>query len=365
MKRNNLSSSQSDIEIAFQHAYNVYGWIREGQKLCVAQSRNKTVNLPEGEWAMRNCCKTRSKSCSYTACPENFHISPKEVSWETLLRVHPENHLKMLQTDRNQLYDIFEISPPTTVTESDVTDILESARRDTGGSILAAALAYVHKFCLSFCGGHHHVSTTVSEGSGLFADVPLSWIILRETIQKLGIGKDPKALYIDVDVHHANGFSHCLNEIEGLKDSFFMVDLYNSDIFPLRNRDEIFDDSSIKFLSIAKPFHSKTGTKAYLNLLKKALEEAERDLPVPDIIYYMANNDILKGDKLGNVHVTPNGILERDRMVLNWARKRDIPIVMISGGGYAKNGCKVTRDILLKLNAEFSLWETVPKKQKY
>ncbi len=333
-----MKRSRVKHEKLFKQAYAEYGWVGDGKELVVSQSSDKTVSIPDGAWSTRPCCAQRTTDCLYTACPEKLHNQPNEVSWETLLKVHPQSHLDLLQTNRKVLLDVFEVYSDTTdVTKEDVRSILTAARRDTGGSILAAAIAYVHGFCMSLCGGHHHASTECSEGAGIFADVPLSWIILRETIQKLGIKQDPKALYLDVDVHHANGFAHCLN---------------------------VFDDTSLKFLSIAKPFHSGTKTNPYLKLLKDALDEAEKNLPLPDIIYYMANNDILKGDPLGQASITPNGIFKRDQMVLNWARRRGIPIVMIVGAGYAENGCKVTRDNLLKLNKEFGLWNNSSNSSK-
>lgn len=194
--------------------------------------------------------------------------------------------------------------------------------------------------------------------------MPLSWILLRETIKRLGINPDPKALYIDVDVHHANGFAYCCEEIPGLRDNFFMVDLYNSDIYPIKNGDTVIDEESLEYLSVSKPFPSNIGTRAYLKILREALDAAEK-LPVPDIIYYMANNDTLTGDPLGRARVTPKGILKRDRMVLTWARDRDIPIVMFPGAGYAKNGCSITRDVLVQLNNEFGLWKSSFKRTKH
>lgn len=373
MKRDQTSTST--LATLFQQAYESYGWMScETQPGCVIQPREQEFDLPGGAWSGRECCANRTQQCRLTVCNDQIH--PKEVSWETLERVHPVTHLEMLRTNHHELFDVFDlkirgdgvftiqagdgdgdgaeerlvkIEGAKAPTDSEVELLLAAARRDTGGSILAAALAYVYGFMLSFCGGQHHASTVVSEGSSIFADVPLSWMILRETIQKLGLKSEPVALYIDVDVHHANGFAHCLDEIPGLKDHFFMIDLFNSEIWP-------WGGESVDFLSVSKPFKCNTSTRAYLKLLKEALDEADK-LPRPDIVYYMANNDILEGDPLGEARIKPDGILERDRLVLTWAQQRGIPVVMISGSGYADHGCRVTRDTLSSLNHEFCLWD--------
>jgi histone deacetylase 11 len=55
----------------------------------------------------------------------------------------------------------------------------------------------------------------------------------------------------------------------------------------------------------------------------------------PDVVVYNAGTDILEGDRLGNLDITPEGVIERDRLVFTEVRKkRGKPIFMLTSGGY-------------------------------
>jgi acetoin utilization deacetylase AcuC-like enzyme len=56
----------------------------------------------------------------------------------------------------------------------------------------------------------------------------------------------------------------------------------------------------------------------------------------PDIVLYLAGVDPLKEDALGRLALTKDGLHERDYMVLNECKKRNIPVSIALGGGYAK-----------------------------
>jgi histone deacetylase 11 len=63
--------------------------------------------------------------------------------------------------------------------------------------------------------------------------------------------------------------------------------------------------------------------------LPQALDEFK-----PQFIIYNAGTDILAGDGLGRLNVSAQGIIERDQIVFQQARKRNIPMLMILSGGY-------------------------------
>ena len=54
----------------------------------------------------------------------------------------------------------------------------------------------------------------------------------------------------------------------------------------------------------------------------------------PDFIFYNAGSDILKGDKLGMMEISIEGMIKRDRFVFGCAKERKIPICMCLSGGY-------------------------------
>jgi acetoin utilization deacetylase AcuC-like enzyme len=55
----------------------------------------------------------------------------------------------------------------------------------------------------------------------------------------------------------------------------------------------------------------------------------------PDFIFFQSGVDILETDKLGKLSVTRAGCKQRDRIVLEAAKRNRIPLVASMGGGYS------------------------------
>ena len=70
----------------------------------------------------------------------------------------------------------------------------------------------------------------------------------------------------------------------------------------------------------------------YIPKMRKALENSFSEF-TPDVIYYNAGTDILDGDPLGRMCISPQGVITRDEVVFGEAFKRKIPIVMLLSGG--------------------------------
>jgi acetoin utilization deacetylase AcuC-like enzyme len=56
-----------------------------------------------------------------------------------------------------------------------------------------------------------------------------------------------------------------------------------------------------------------------------------------DLAIYLAGADPFEGDRLGKLRLTKQGLIERDRMVLNLLIARGIPTAIAMAGGYAPN----------------------------
>ncbi|CAJ1972861.1 unnamed protein product [Sphenostylis stenocarpa] len=74
---------------------------------------------------------------------------------------------------------------------------------------------------------------------------------------------------------------------------------------------------------------SGTHTEEYLQKLDAALEVAGRRFN-PELVIYNAGTDILEGDPLGRLQISPEGIAHRDEKVFRFARENNIPIVMLT-----------------------------------
>ncbi len=316
--------------------------------------QDQEVVLPDGRWKQFECCKTRSSACLLSLCPN--YTTVESVSWDTFHRIYTVQRLNEIRTDRKHLFDVYELDRynrmkrGTMITPEDERYILDPLRNRVSGLIVGTQKAYKEKSIVIVpnC-GHHHASPSTSTGAGLFCDVPLAWLLLRDAnVPSL------KALYIDVDVHHANGFASSRIEC-GMQDNFFMIDLFNQDIYPFDDPDEHPCDT-VQHVNIAVPFHCDIGNKAYLDLLSGALKQAESELPAVDIVFYMCSNDAMMGDPLGMTRVTERAIYKRDRMVVEWARSRGLPIVIMPSRGYGPTSCRVIRESMARLNDEYKIF---------
>lgn len=87
----------------------------------------------------------------------------------------------------------------------------------------------------------------------------------------------------------------------------------------------------------------------YLQKVHTHVEGALNELK-PDIIVYNAGTDILDGDPLGGLAISPQGIVKRDEVVFKAARSRRIPILMVTSGGYQKRTARIIADSILNLH---------------
>ncbi len=77
------------------------------------------------------------------------------------------------------------------------------------------------------------------------------------------------------------------------------------------------------------------GDLEYLAWLDNALSSGLRQFE-PDLICYVAGADPYREDQLGGLNLTLEGLKQRDELVFRAARAREIPVMSIFAGGYAR-----------------------------
>jgi acetoin utilization deacetylase AcuC-like enzyme len=80
----------------------------------------------------------------------------------------------------------------------------------------------------------------------------------------------------------------------------------------------------------------ETTDAEYLEWLDTALKGSIERFE-PELICYIAGADPYKGDQLGGLALTIEGLKQRDLMVYNFARDNGFPIMTTFAGGYAEN----------------------------
>ena len=91
----------------------------------------------------------------------------------------------------------------------------------------------------------------------------------------------------------------------------------------------------------------------YLRILSNSLDNLEQEHNGKvDFIFYQSGVDVMEGDRLGLLALSPQGVLKRDQMVAEFAermslhdskfssthvKQRTIPMMSMMGGGYILN----------------------------
>ncbi|XP_038132398.1 histone deacetylase 11 [Cyprinodon tularosa] len=262
-------------------------------------------------------------------------VEAREASDEDLLVVHTKRYLNRLKWSV-VVASITEIPPLMLLPNSLVKRrVLRPLRTQTGGTIMAGKLAIERGWAINVGGGFHHCSSDKGGGFCAYADITLAIRFLFDRVEGVST-----ATIIDLDAHQGNG-----HERDFLDDRrVFIMDVYNHNIYP--------GDGFAK-RAIKRKVELEWGTEdsEYLQKVELHCEGALNELR-PDVIVYNAGTDILDGDLLGGLSISPQGIIRRDELVFRAARRRGIPILMVTSGGYQKKTARIIADSILNLHQQ-------------
>jgi acetoin utilization deacetylase AcuC-like enzyme len=244
-----------------------------------------------------------------TIRPENiFHPKPIEEQW--ILLTHERSYWNKLQqldlTPQEIRRTGFPLNEAVLNREVVIMD----------GTLQCARLALKHGIAMNIAGGTHHAFTNKGEGFCLLNDIAIAAnFLLSQHLAK-------QILVVDLDVHQGNGTAQIFQH----EPRVFTFSMHGANNYPL-----IKEKSD---LDIGLPdFADDT---FYLNTLDTNLKSLI-DTVQPDFIFFQCGVDILATDKLGRLNVSRQGCKQRDRMVLETARRNKIPLVASMGGGYSEN----------------------------
>jgi acetoin utilization deacetylase AcuC-like enzyme len=241
--------------------------------------------------------------------PEDF-IVPAAASMTDLLRVHTPDYLQRLLAGALSEPEIRRIGFPWSA------ELVERSRRTTGGTVEAALAAKFEGIAVNLAGGTHHAFADAGEGFCLFNDVMVAARRLQQ--EKLA----DRIVIIDCDVHQGNGTAVLAQGDE----SIFTFSIHGAKNFPLRKEKSDLD--------VELP--DATRDQEYLAALEPALFEALIRARA-DFAFYLSGADAFEGDRLGRLKVSKNGLLRRDRLVLDALNAASLPTAVCMGGGYAED----------------------------
>ena len=214
-----------------------------------------------------------------------------------------------------------------------------------GATIAAARAALEEGVAASLAGGTHHAYADKGSGFCVFNDVAVAARLMQTEWHRRHPGRPSlRVLVVDLDVHQGNGTASIFQD----DDSVFTFSVHGEKNFPFRK--EASD------LDVGLP--DACGDAVYLDALETALAEVWRRLAdrPPGLAFYLAGADPHEGDRLGRLKLSADGLLRRDRMVLDALVERRIPVALSMAGGYGED-LAVTVEVQMRtLGAATQAW---------
>jgi acetoin utilization deacetylase AcuC-like enzyme len=234
-------------------------------------------------------------------------VEPEQASVNDLLLVHTDDYISRLRNGALTPKEIRKLGLPWS------ESLVRRSFHAISGSINATRAALETGIASNLAGGTHHAYPDRGEGYCVLNDVAVAVRVL----QREGLAK--RFLIVDLDVHQGDGTAFIFRD----SPEIFTFSMHGAKNYPL------FKQRSTLDIELA----DETSDDEYLETLNEVLPRLL--IHVPDIIFYLAGADPFKGDKLGRLGLTIDGLRRRDTSVLGFALRHEIPIVTTMSGGYA------------------------------
>lgn len=261
----------------------------------------------------------------------------EKISDSDLELFHTKEYIQSVYTNTHVIGNILRLPLPPYVTAELMNNLfVDPIKHIISGTLYATKLALEVGWSINIGGGYHHARSDKGSGFCFFNDFAISAIKLHQSKPKM------KILYIDLDAHIGDGV---IEYAKSDKD-FFVFDIYNT--FSKHDLPIVRKNGDSKFTLIGISPYSKD--EHYLSLLYKHLPPLINTI-CPDIIFYNGGADILIGDVLGQLSISPEAMIQRDQFVFKEAKKRGIPIMMCLSGGYGKNNYQCVSNSLKQIIA--------------
>ena len=236
-------------------------------------------------------------------------VEPDPAPLEDVLLVHTHDYVSRLCNGELNPKEIRRLGLPWS------ESLVRRSFYAVGGTLAATQVALAEGYSSNLAGGTHHAFSDRGEGFCVLNDVAIAIRALRA--RKL----IERAAIVDCDVHQGNGTA-TIFEGDTNTFTFSMHGAHNYPLFKARST-----------LDVELP--DGTSDATYLETLASYLPQVLQS--DPDIVFYLAGADPYRGDKLGRLALSIEGLCERDTYVLRECYEREVPIVTVMSGGYGKD----------------------------
>ena len=232
---------------------------------------------------------------------------PRPASLRRLKTVHDEEYLRSLENP-GALKPVLGFSLDATGQD----EFLHFQRLMCGGTLRATRIALRRgNLAINLGGGFHHAAPATGSGFCVFNDVAIAVAALRDK------GFSDPVLIIDLDLHDGDGTRA------------FFADDPTVHTFSIHNQD-LGDTRAVASTSLA--LGSGVDDETYLACLRQHLPRVVAEVK-PGFVFYLAGSDPGLNDKLGDWRISLEGMLTRDRFVMEQVPP-GTPCVVLLAGGY-------------------------------
>lgn len=258
--------------------------------------------------------------------PEAVIASPTPVTEVDLARVHTREYIEAIRTGE-----------PCELAESQKfpwsPELFPSVCLTNGGVLAAARQALEAGSSAALASGFHHSCADHGEGFCTFNGLVVALEALR--VER----KIQSAAVLDLDLHYGNGTASLAESRPWLR----ALSIYGNDYW--RNvcyRDVLERRHQDGMNHFSVPLIPTGGSDR--GVLMEALDQNLEWLLAngrPDILLYQAGADPLRDDPYSPLNLSHGDLMERDRLVFEFAKANGLPVAWVLAGGYSKDIRKV------------------------
>jgi acetoin utilization deacetylase AcuC-like enzyme len=243
-------------------------------------------------------------------CTSDDFIAPEPATDEDILLAHDADWVAKLKNGTLTYHEILKLEIPYS------RQTVDAFWLAAGGTILASRLALECRFAFNLGGGFHHAFASYGEGFCAINDIAVAVRRLQKD------GSIHRAMIVDCDVHHGNGTASLFAGDQ----SVFTLSIHQFNNYPSEKPPSSLD------IHLADGI----GDQEYLERLRNGLAAA-LSMFRPELMLYVAGADPYCEDQLGGLALTFQGLMDRDRLVIETAVREKIPIAAVLAGGYAQS----------------------------
>jgi acetoin utilization deacetylase AcuC-like enzyme len=276
---------------------------------------------------------------------KTFHhiaiVSPDPVTEPDLLRVHAFDYISAVKTGE-----------PRSLAESQKfpwsPELFPSVCLTAGGVLAAARQALSDGISGALASGFHHACRDHGEGFCTFNGLVVALEAMRAA------GQIRYAAVLDLDLHYGNGTAQLTAERSWMRALSIYGNDYdaNTPYRDVRSRRHVDGDNHFSVPLIPSGSSDR-------NVLMQALDDhldwilaGER----PDILLYQAGADPLRDDPYSPLDLDHADLMERDRLVFEFAKRHSLPVAWVLAGGYTEDISQVVEVHLNTLRASVEVF---------